>query len=111
MKGVNKMENLTEALWEIYDGYNRYCKRYDNQMPEPISEEERIYRQYREQKENTANNFAYYLRMHPEKLERLSQTVVNSESDKWSNDKELSKRIQKMIGRELAQLFSDVFLK
>ena len=105
------MEKIEEILLDIYQDFEKSRTRYDNQMPEPMSEEERFYRQYKEQKENTANNFAYYLRMHPEKLERLSQTVVNSESDKWSNDKELSKRIQKMIGRELAQLFSDVFLK
>ena len=105
------MEKIEEILLDIYQDFEKSRTRYDNQMAEPMSEEERFYRQYKEQKENTANNFAYYLRMHPEKLERLSQTVVNSESDKWSNDKELSKRIQKMIGRELAQLFSDVFLK
>lgn len=105
------MTPIEELLLDIYQDFEKSRTRYDNQMPKPISEEEKIYRQYREQKENTADKFAYYLRMHPEKLEKLSQTVVNSESDKWSNDKELSKRIQKMIGRELAQLFSDVFLK
>ena len=91
------MDNLTAALWEIYQAYAESRTRYDNQLSEPTSEQERVFQLYKKQKEDTGSDFAFYISTHREKAEQLLPAVAEG------SGQELAERLKKLVEKEVQQ--------
>ena len=91
------MDNLTAALWEIYKDFENSRTRYDNQLSEPTSEQERVFQLYKKQKEDTGSDFAFYISTHREKVEQLLPAVAEG------SGQELAERLKKLVEKEVQQ--------